>query len=226
MKSIKNYIVAGLISLSLITVSVNATTPTVSGDIGVMNRDVYRGIETSNDVSVFGNIRINDLFIDGLFVTGSANSINDNYGRSQVGVGYEFDIADFNFQFSVNRYFWSDRYIPNDYTEYTGKLNYSLNEMVNLYGEVSHTPDFSGMSLTYSELGFNLNVTEKLLVSAYGSAIRYNDIDDTKYHNSGLRFSYTLFENFDLIGQYSFGGDLPYDINLKDTNSIGFRYRF
>lgn len=226
MKSIKTITIAGLLAILTMSMPTFATSPSVSGDVGVVTRDVYRGIETGNDISVFGNIKVSDLFLDGLFVTGSANSINDSDGRSHVGLGYEFDVNDFNFQFSVNRYFWSDRYIPNDYTEYSGRVNYLLTEKVSLYGEVSYAPDFVGSSLTYSELGLNANVTESLLFGVYGSAIRYNDIDDTKYHNAGIRVSYTLFDNFDLIGQYSFGGDLPFGATLKDTSSVGFRYRF
>jgi len=233
MKSIKNLLCVVLIGIAGtvgIANSVNAAEPVLNGEIGVVSRDIYRGVETGDQVSLYADGRLSNLFVDGLFVDGSFNTIVDENGRARVGVGYGLTHGNLVWEVSASRNFWADQFNVPDYTEYTGRVGYNIFNISRVYGEVTYAPNVvTNLDVTYAQVGIDFMVTDNFTVCAAVSGYNYdgNGYSDTKYHNTAVTASYNVWDKFDVFGQYSFGGDLPAGLGtLENASNVGVRYRF
>lgn len=224
-----------IVGMSLLGAASVMAQPVVSGTVGVVSRDIYRGVQTNDQGSVYANARVSNLFdaggfVDGLFVQGGYNTLDYAKGRGNVGVGYANTQGLWTWEVSANRMYWQENFLV-DYTEYTGKVSYAVFDNAELFGEVSYAPNFVGnVDSTYAVAGMNVDLTEKFTAGVAVSGYHYSNFfgnSDTTYHNTALTASYKVWNNVDVFGQYSFGGDLPFNAGtLHNVSNIGVSYSF
>lgn len=222
------FILSGILGLLLISsvAQANEFTEGLSGNVGVVTRDIYRGVQTNDNISVFADGRYT---YNGFFADASVNTLNDNDYRSHIGGGWGADFGEWDVEFSYRRMFWDEAY-SDDYNEFTAKGSYTLYETLAFYGELSYQPNIvSGLDTTYGLIGANYFIDDKWTVGLSVSGIHYdsNVYDNTTYNNTAVNASYELFDNFDITAMYSWGGDLPLNQGiLHNASNIGVRYRF
>ena len=220
--------VAGIIGIS----NIAQAQPVLTGEVGVVSRDIYRGVQTNDEVSAFASARVSNLFVDGLFVDGSFNTIDNEKGRGRVGVGYGLTHGDFSWEVSANRNIWADQFAVEDFTEFTGRVGYNILGVSKVFAEVSYAPNAVGndLDVTYATAGVDFLVTDKFTVGAAVTGYNFEvegGPSDTTYHATYVTASYNVWNKFDVFGQYSFGGDAPYGLgNIDNVSNVGVRYRF
>lgn len=242
-------LIAGLAMSS----AVMAADLTLSGDVGVDSKNVYRGQELSDSVNYNGRLRVDNILLDGLFVEGSVSTINTSPlknadARTEWNVGWHGQFDRLGVEVSVARVYTSkadyvnihDFHVYNsfNYNEFRGKLSYQATDAFKVYGFVGQgftNPDFDrdfdiryylGGQNTYFGVGAEAVVANGLTVGALTSAQRYDNISKTRYNNSELYASYNVWKGLELEGRYSFGGKSVLDTDISNVGYVGVRYRF
>jgi hypothetical protein len=252
MKSIFSCLIVGFLAIG--SVSAYADNLTLSGDIGVETNDVYRGELLSNNGSAFGDVKLDNIFLDGLYarVSGNTTNLAPINGASTLpldyGVGYAREVGNFGYDVSVN-HTYNTVFYPLDYTEVRGEVSYKIFDNVKLYTQVGQLVTSALPKDTYGAVGAEYtdktftNLTVGVLTSAYryGGAgtvgnftssgdftTQYVDNHQTKYNNTQLYASYpvSFLPGVSLLGGYSFGGTDRFGDNIGNQGWLGAKYSF
>lgn len=219
-------VIAG-VSLALTSAVSFASTPTVSGSVGVNSRYDFRGQKYSDDASLGGSLMVSDLGIKGLYVsgtfdkTGNTMPFNEHQQlRSDVGVGYAFEpLTDLTLDVSANHVYNAPEFGGSEYSEFRAKAAYDV-----FFAEVGQ--GVGRMKDTYTRIGLNVPVTDNLKVGVAVSAYHYNTPAVNRYNNSEVFASYDLTKNLHAYGKYSFGGKVVNNNVLDNYGTVGLSYSF
>lgn len=198
----------------------------LTGTAGVQSQYVERGVSVSADEPSLGlDLRLSNVFVDGLFVSGDFNTVetnptNDLSLRSDVGIGYANGLNGFDWQVSLNRVTNSALYLD-DYTEAQANASYGW-----VFAQVNQGLTDGVNQDTYVAVGAKDEVVNGLTVGVLLSGVRYDVNDEFRYNNTEAFASYKVWKGLEVFGTYSIGGD---DINGNDLDNegwVGVRYNF
>lgn len=241
-----------MIVAALMFFTVNASAVTFSGEVGVNSQNMYRGEVLSDNPSVYGNMRVDNILLDGLFVEGSASSIyaspiNDSSVRSELNIGWHGSWDKLSYELSVARTFntrvdfndSNDFYLYNsfDYNEARVKVDYQLTDTFNVYGMVAQgfeNPSFNSADYrsvvsganTYAAIGVETDLNDMFTVGALVSGQHYDNVDDTRYHNAEVYALANVWNDFFVEGRFSFGGENVAGKDAGNEGYLGISYRF
>lgn len=217
----------------------------LSGDVDVGTRYLYRGLELNNDATYGAEGKVDNIFIPGFYVSGQVNTlsstpVNTTTTRSDVGVGLHnnLGISGLDFDVSLHRvwnpseYASSAYYNPypnvfqNDYNEARAVLSYQLGK-TKIYGQVGQVVSTGFSRDTYAAAGIETSAfLPKLTVGALVSGEHYRDAGVTKYNNSEVYASYNVWKGLSAEARYSFGGKFVDNANIDNYSYAGVRYSF
>lgn len=215
------------VSLALVSAASLATTPSVSGSVGVNSRYDYHGQKYSDDASLGGSLIVSDIGLKGLYVSGNFNKVGDTMPynqqeqlRSDVGVGYVFSpLTDLTIDASANHVNNAPEFGGSDYSELRLNAAYKL-----LFVEVGQ--DVGRLKDTYAKVGVSVPVTDTIKVGAAVSGYHYNTPAVNRYNNSEVFVSYDVTKQLHVYGKYSFGGKTVADDVLVNYGTVGLSYSF
>lgn len=228
--------------------SVFAQDLSVSGDVNVGSRFVYRGLELNSDPTYGVTGKLDNVLVPGLYVTGQANTlstspVNSTTTRGDIGVGFHNDLGveGLGADFSVHRVYNPSIYaspvyytpggksntLQNDYTEARVRLSYNVESTVTIYGEIDQIVNTGFSRNTYAVAGVETNaLLPNLTVGAAVSGEHYRDAGVTRYNNSEVYASYNLWKGLSAEARYSFGGKYVNNTSMDNLSYIGARYSF
>ena len=239
MKNLAKLILATAVTLA--TTQAFAAEPRVTGNVGVESSFIYRGVDLTekNNASVGANFRVDNAFIDGLYVNVQANTLNIRDGGADVrvdaGVGYKRDLGRWDYDVSVNRVVNPGTY-SYDFTEARGQVGVDLTSNVNLYGQLGYQLGASTNEDLYGAVGVAYNdafTVKNLRLGLQTSAYHYNepvfvngDRSATKYNNTEATASYLIDTRTVVYGKYSVGGHDRLGRDIGSVGTVGIKVLF
>lgn len=236
----------GLLAL-LLSSNVSAADTKVTGTVTAQSEYNDKGKSVSDDASVGIALRASNVLVDGLFITGEANSLtvtplNDARLRTELGLGYARTIGSFQTEASLNRVFNPVIY-GDDYSEVRGRVGYSYffveasqgitkgvnrDTYVALGAEAQFNPRWTG-SAKVSAASYKLGGRTRL--TNCGSLagcewLPWSESQDTHFNNFEVSTSYNFYGNFDGFLTYSEGGRDYDGSEIKNQFWGGVKYRF
>lgn len=237
----KNVILTVLLALA--TAPAFATDATVS--VEAASDYLYRGQSvTADKPAITADLRLDDLVVDGLFVTASGTTIDvgnlDETGsvRTDLAVGYGRNFGGLDVSASVARVINPVLY-SDDYTEVRVDAAYPLTANLSVTGQVAQILTDSVGQDRYASVGLAYSdfLTEGLTVGGLVSVADYDFADTAEFNNAEVFATYAVAQNLEVFGTYSWGGesvenlfdatDITFNASaLKNQGLVGVRYTF
>jgi len=228
----KNFIAVAI--LSLLPFSVFALES--EGSVELKTEGLYRGeLITSDDFAASATLRLSDLWLDGLYVEGSADTLraedlDDISLRGRTAVGLVGSLWGLGVDASVARMF-NPVLQSEDYNEVSVEVqtNWQLANHFDLFGHVSHA--FSGVDQWYAGVGV---VASDVLVSGLGGRVGVNfyhydrglTLNDWTRNNVEASLTYRIWDAIDVFGLYSHGHRGAFGQDLDNEYLFGVRVHF
>lgn len=228
----RNFIGAAILSLLPIT----AFSMESQGSIELKTDSLYRGeLITSDDLGASANLRLGGLFVDGLYVEGSADTLRvddlDNISlRARGAVGFVGSLWGLKVDASVARMF-NPVLQSDDYNEVSVEVQTDLRfaEHFDVFGHVSRA--MSGVDQWYAGVGI---VGRDLLVDGLSAKAGVNfyhydrglTLDDWTRNNIETSLTYRLFDTVDVFALWSIGHRGVVGQELDNEYVLGVRVNF
>lgn len=217
----------------------------VTGTVGATTDYMYHGVSVSgNDPTVFGNVRFDNTFVDGLGVSVSGVVVDSSPFNSSKTVRSEFGVFyDYRFTDNVSAEFGAYRVLnpivyANDYNELRASVDWSLNDKLSVFGQASTMVSSAAPRDTYLAVGARYKglFTNKLTVSALVSTVHQDYNSEFTFNNLELGAEYALTNRWTVFGTYSVGGDTVLNgvnglvhfnaTNIPSGGALGVKYTF
>lgn len=228
----RNFIGAAILSLLPIT----AFSMESEGSIELKTDSLYRGeLITSDDFAVSGTVRVGGLFLDGLYVEGSADTLriddlNDIGLRARAGVGFVGSLWGLVVDASVSRMF-NPVLQSDDYNEVSVEVqtDWSFAKYFDLYGHTSYAMDdveqwYAGVGIVAHDV-FLDGLSAKAGVNFYHFD-KSLTLDDWTRNNIETSMWYRVADTVDVFATWSVGHRGVVNQELDDEYLFGVRVNF
>ena len=202
----------------------------------------FTGLPAGDIPSVGVTARVDNLFVDGLFVQGDFDTVKggvlgkpQTIVRQEYELGYRYTFDRLTLQGSVAQTRNSLFYSYQDYTEARLSAKYKLTDSVALRAGVERLVNpFPNDTYYYGAVDFDVNdkLTTGLLVSGYYYGDRAYPVNKNVFNNAEVFASYDVGK-FTVSGLYSVGGDdlnkgfNPYPVwEVKNVWTVNLSYNF
>lgn len=228
----RNFIAVAI--LSLLPFSVFALES--QGSVELKTDSLYRGeLITSDDLGASATLRLSGLFVDGLYVEGSADTLraddlDDISLRARGAVGFVGSLWGLTVDASVARMF-NPVLQSEDYNEVSLEVqtNWGLAGHFDAFGHVSHA--MSDVDQWYAGVGI---VGRDLLVEGLSAKAGVNfyhydrslTLSDWTRNNVETSLTYRLFDTVDAFALWSIGHRGVVDQELDNEYVLGVRVNF
>lgn len=228
----RNFIAVALLSL----LPFSAFAVESQGSIELKTDSLYRGeLITSDDLAASATLRFSGLFVDGLYVEGStdtlrAEDLNDISLRARGAVGFVGSLWGLKVDASVARVY-NPVLQSDDYNEVSLEVqsDVGLAGHFDLFGHVSHA--FDGVDQWYAGFGV---VGRDLLIEGLSAKAGVNfyhydrslTLDDWTRNNVETSLTYRLFDTVDAFALWSIGHKGVVGQELDNEYVLGVRVNF
>ena len=206
------------------------------GSIELKTDSLYRGeLITSDDIGASATLRVSDLFLDGLYVEGSADTLSaddldDISLRARSAVGFVGSLWGLRVDTSFSRVF-NPVLQADDYNEVSVELQSDLSLVghFDLFGHVSHAMSevdqwYAGFGVVGRDLLFE-GLTAKAGVNFYHYD-RKLTFDDWTRNNVEASLTYRFFDTFDAFALWSIGHRGSVGQQIDNEYVLGVRVNF
>ena len=228
----RNFIAAAILSL----LPFSAFSMESEGSIELKTEGLYRGeLISSDDLVASGTVRLSGLFLDGLYVEGSADTLraddlDDISLRARGGVGVVGSLWGMKVDASVSRMF-NPVLQSDDYNEVSVEVqsDVGLAGHFDLFGHMSYA--FNGIDQWYTGFGV---VGHDLLLEGLSAKAGVNfyhydrglTLDDWTRNNVETSLTYRLFDTVDAFALWSIGHRGVVGQELDNEYLFGVRVNF
>jgi hypothetical protein len=208
--------------------------------IGVDSDNIYRGESLTDDtVSANLGLRFGDLFLSGLYLRGDLTTLeltplDDTIRfRSDLGVGYVFDLNNVSIDASFNRVF-NPLLRESDYNEARVSLetDWDVAGFIDFYGDVAYIVNDSNDWYVGTGLALNEFMTDRLNLRVGANWYYFDNqgdrfsLDNFSRNNWEVSGDYRVWRNVSLTGLYSFGRVGSTGALIDDEWRVGLQATF
>jgi hypothetical protein len=200
--------------------------PDIEGTVRFGSEFVYRGVSLGDDVSAGLDLRASNILISGLFVSSKMDTyrlspLNDSTQvRTDLGVGLGFILGGvLDVEASIHRVHNPNFNAPS-YNEPRVKVGYDVFYVEGAYNEAN------GNYYTALGVDYPLGFVPGLTVGGLVSGIDYGATDTYRFNNAQVYLNYNVWNDLDLIGAYSYGGEDAFGNDRKNEAWVTAQYRF
>jgi len=206
------------------------------GSVELKTDSLYRGeLITSDDLAASATLRLTDLFVDGLYVEGSADTLkaedlDDISLRARGAVGFVGSLWGLKIDASVSEMF-NPVLHSDDYNEVSVEVQTDLRfaEHFDLFGHMSHA--FDDVDQWYAGVGV---IGRDVLVEGLSAKVGVNfyhferdlTLDDWTRNNVETSLTYRVLDQVDAFALWSVGHRGVVDQELDNEYLFGVRVNF
>lgn len=233
MKLFSSLLCAALMALALPAV---ASGPALTGQIGLSNHYIDRGVETSNDPSLNLQLDADGLFVPGVFVSADLNTLDLNRHdlkvRTDYGAGFHQDLGTaLDYALSVHHVSHSIYNDGKTYNEARGEVGLRVVPSVRLFVHASQP-----LNATYNDTYYGGGATytpdwldNRLSLTADADFYRHTGTTLHTFNNADFSATLALTNHVNVFGLYSYAHDqhgLHGDPNLSNVWETGLTVKF
>lgn len=229
----KNVILSMVVALGFVAgpamaqfVVLKEDVPDVEGAVRVGSEFVYRGVSLGDEVTGGLDLRVSNIVVPGLFVSTKLDTYRlaplseSTQVRTDVGVGVGLVLAEvLDVEASVHRVHNPNFNAPS-YNEGRLKVGYDVFFVEGAYNEAN------GNYYTAVGVDYPLGFVKGLTVGGLVSGVDYDVTDSFRFNNAQVYARYNVWNDLDLIGAFSYGGEDAFGNDRKNEAWVTAEYRF
>jgi hypothetical protein len=207
-------------------VTLKEDVPDLEGSVRVGSEFVYRGVSLGDEVTAGLDLRVSNVVLPGLFVSTKLDTYRlaplseSTQVRADVGVGVGLVLAEvLDVEASVHRVH-NPNFNAASYNEARLRVGYDVLYVEGAYNEAN------GNYYTAVGVDYPVDFVKGLTVGGLVSGIDYDVTDSYRFNNAQVYARYNLWNDLDVIGAYSYGGEDAFGNDRKNESWVTVEYRF